>query len=298
MHPFPRSHALSSTLLLLCLLATGCLQAVKSLGEISRLRAAIIKEYGEKDVGVNLNNDSRLTITFINSALNEQGPRERALRAQQTAVFVKQHYLAINRIDVIWVGFLRQKTRYVVWHDFEGLGFFRFDKNGRPLPERKTYPPVDEQANSMRPTAVYSSALKQTDVGINSLQLEGDINNGLSVMPHFTVPGDVTGIKRSASFPESVRFDFTSSSEKSMFPGAPTIAFLVDRKMVLETQEQFSTSKFGERFSESVSLGIPYKTFLRMISGKTLTLRIGDREYEFTGDQLEALREMTRYVRD
>jgi len=52
----------------------------KSLVDLSKLQADIIKEYGDKGVYVNLNNSSSLTITFINSPLNAKGPHERAKR--------------------------------------------------------------------------------------------------------------------------------------------------------------------------------------------------------------------------
>jgi hypothetical protein len=35
-----------------------------------------------------------------------------------------------------------------------------------------------------------------------------------------------------------------------------------------------------------------------MTAGKKLTLRLGDREYQLTEEQVKALREMTEYVRD
>jgi hypothetical protein len=80
-----RSLSLTVVLILSCLLAAGCAQVAKSLGELSRLHAEIVKEYGEKDVGVNLNNDTSLSITFINSPLNAKAPEERAKRAEQAA---------------------------------------------------------------------------------------------------------------------------------------------------------------------------------------------------------------------
>lgn len=293
-----RSQLLTFTLLLSCLLAAGCVQLAKSLVEISKLQAAIIKEFGDKDVNVNLNNDTTLTITFINSPLNDKGPDERAKRAQQTAVFVNGHYPAIAAIEEIWVGFVQQETRYVVVHYSKGLGFFGFDNNGSPLRRPEEEPPMGESDDSIQPTAVYSSTLKQTDVVINHLQLEGDLNFGLIVVPHFSVPGDSTEFRRSPSYPQSVQFDFSSYSEKSQFPGAPKITFLVDGRVVFETSAQFSTSKFDEKFTEYLSLPVPYPAFRRMTGGKKLMLRMGDREYEFTGEQVAALREMARYVKE
>ena len=299
MPTYVRRLFLSLSLLLSCFLASGCAQLGKSFGEIAKLHQEILKEFGEKDVGVNLHNDTSLTITFINSPLNAKDRGERAKRAEQTALFVSQHYPSINQIKAIWVGFVRQETRYIVVNYSESFDFFGFDNHARLLPNpddraARIVPPAESH-----PHAVYSAALNETDVRIERIQLEGDINFGFAVAPHFAVPGDATGTRRSSSLPRSVTFDFASYSEKSMFPGEPKITAVTEGKTIFETAGQFSTSKGPDgKFSEFLSLQIPYATFRRMIAGKKLRLVIGDREYEFTSEQLEALREMTQYVRD
>ena len=67
--------------------ATGCIKdAAKTLGELHGVRGEINKKFGE-DVNVHLSQGGSLslTITFINSALNEKTPAERARRAEETA---------------------------------------------------------------------------------------------------------------------------------------------------------------------------------------------------------------------
>lgn len=297
-----RSLSLTSALVLACLVVSNCQKVVKSFAEISKLREAIVKEYGEKDVGVNLNNGTTLTITFINSPLNAKTQRERAERAMETAIFVTQHYPSIAQINEIWVGFIKQETHFVVMHYTESLGFIAFDNNARPLREPKELRESTNRAATilpadLEPIAVYSPALKQTEVKITRLQLEGDLNYGFAVAPHFNVPGDVTGVRIASSPPRSVNFDFASYSAISMFPGKPKITFLVDGKVVFETSEQFSTSKTTEgNFSEFLLLEIPYPAFRRLIAGRTLRLTVGDREYDFTDEQVRALRRMTKYI--
>jgi len=285
--------------LLLCLWVTGCAKLVKDFGEVAKLHAAIVKEFGEKDVRVNLNNDTVLTVSFINSPLNDKTADERTQRAEQTAAFVKDHYASISKMEAIWVSFVRAKTEFIFVNRVEMVAIFAFDKHGQlqRLPEEE---PTDQYADRTTPIARYSETLKQTDVVIEHLQLEGDANFGMSVLVHFTVPGNATKLKRSTSYPEFVSFDFTSFSEKSMFPGEPKIGALVDGKIVFQTAGQFSTSKSPDtdQFNETLLLPIPYKAFQRMVTEKKLTLLIGDRAYEFTGKQLDALREMTEYVKD
>ena len=294
-----RSLSAALALLLSSLLAAGCAPVVKSLGELSRLHAAIVKEYGEEDVGVNLNNNTSLTITFINSPLNAKDTEERAKRAEQTAAFVKQHYPSINEIDEILVRFIRTETRYIVVHYSQSLGVFAFDKNAQPIGRYPDGRRAGIPDNSLRPIARYSAQENQTNVMIASLQLEGNVNQGMAVSPHFIVPGDATGVRRSSSLPNSVSFDFASYSEKSLFPGEPKISAIADGKVVFETSAQFSTSKSPDGlFSEVLYLQVPYPAFRRMTAGKKLTLMLGDREYELTTEQLKALRAMKEYVGD
>lgn len=297
MYSSSRCASLLSTILLSCLLATGCREAVKSLGELSKLQSDLIREYKEDDVRVNLTNNTSLTVTFVNSALNSQESEQRQQRAERTASFVITHYPSVAKLREIWVVFMLVKTRFVVMNYSETVGYFGFDKTGQPLRE-PDIEPVPEAVDETRPTAAYNATLKRTEVIVRQMPLEGDLNNGFSVVPHFSVPGDASGVRRSTSFPESVSFDFLSFSEKSIFPGAPKFTFLTDGKVMFETSEQFSTSKVDEKFSEFATINIPYPTFRRMLSGKTLNLKIGERDYTFSSKQLAALREMTNYVKD
>jgi hypothetical protein len=99
--------------------------------------------------------------------------------------------------------------------------------------------------------------------------------------------------------PKSVGVDFASYSEKSLFPGEPKILFIADGKVIFETAEQFSTSKNQDGlFSEFLLMEVPYPAFRRLTNGKKLTFRLGDYEYKLTEEQVEALREMTEYVRE
>lgn len=284
------SPSLRAIVLLLCLLLTGCANLVKKLDQISKLQAALIKEYSEREVGVNLTG-RRLTVTFVNSPLNDKSLDERALRAQQTAAFVAKHYSSINEVDELWVDFTKQETHFLVVHYFQGLESFGFDNQARAL-----RPSTSESLAVERPAAVYSTALKQTDVIIRRIQLEGDTENGLSVTPHFTVPGDASGIRRATSQPKSVYFDFTSVSDKPQFQGATKVAFLIDGKPAFETVANFSSSEYQGSVGERAALPIPYPVFRELTKRENFMLRIGEREYELTREAVNALREMTDHV--
>lgn len=301
------SHRKSRTwigVLLLCLSATGCARLAKDLGEVSKLQAGIVKEFGEKEVGVNLNNDTFLTVSFINSPLNNQSEEVRAQRAEQTAAFVKDHFQSISKIQKIWVVFVRVETHFIFVHYSDTVSAFVFDKDGQPSRPRDDDHDAPENHDSsaldhgLKPSAVYSPDLDQTDVMITGLQLQGNQNQGLTMSVYSKLRGDATGVKR-ADAPKGVDVDLASYSEKSLFPGEPKIQFVADGKIVFTTARQFSTSKnLDGLFSESVSLEVPYAAFRRLAAGKKISLKLGNYEYNFTDEQAESLRRMTEYVRE
>jgi hypothetical protein len=147
-----------------------------------------------------------------------------------------------------------------------------------------------------RPLVVYSPNLKQTDVSITRLQLEGTIDDGLAVVPHFTVAGDARRIK--ALPPLFVSLDFAHYGLKPIFRGPVKIGFVGDDKTIFETESAFSTSKSPAGvFAEFLHLQMPYPEFQQVAVANNLTLRMGNREIRLKAEQMAGLREMTRYVR-
>lgn len=283
--------------LVLCLVASSC-QMASSLGELSELRAGIMKQYSEPEVNVNLHNGIALTITFVNSPLNAMSVDERRKRAETTAAFVRQHYAQAGKIEEIWVSFIRVKSSYIIITYTEGLEHFGFDKQGRligsPVDDRMSVPD-----HGLKVIAKYLPKSDETEVLITSLQLEGNTDEGVVVLPHFTVRGDATGLRRSDQLPKSVSLDFACYSPKSLFRGATQIKFVADKKIVLNTSGEFSSTRGQDGlYSEFLMLQVSYAAFQLMTSGETLTFVLDDQEYELKREQLQALREMTKYVRD
>jgi hypothetical protein len=283
--------------LLTCLLIASCGKQRGTISELVSLQRDIVRMYGENGVNVNLSNEMSLTVTFINSPLNSRSQADRARRAQETAVFVKQHYPSIQKLEEIWIVFLRQETRFIVITTSDWMDYFGFDKGARPLRMPNEDPSATDSDSALKPTATYSPSLNETDISITRLQLEGDMSQGVAVAPHFAISGNVTGVRLSAAAPKSVSFDFASYSEKSMFPGKIEIVFLADGKVVYQKQDTFSTSKSADGgYSEFLLVQVPYATFRRMTAGKTLAIRLGDREFLLSEGQLNALRSMIDYV--
>ena len=107
-----------ATIVASSLFGTACLRDVgKTIGELQALRNALTNRFGD-EVYVNLNGASQhlaLTLTFINSALNDKSLQERATRAQAAANIVKTSYARAKNLEAIWVVFVRQKTTMVVF---------------------------------------------------------------------------------------------------------------------------------------------------------------------------------------
>lgn len=287
-----------SIALVICLLSYGCRTAKDigtTLGELTTVRSELIKKFGE-DVNLHIytfQHQTNISITYVNSSLNLKTTEERAKRAQETAEIVRQYYPSIKNVSEIWVGFMRVTTRLVVFHWSEMIEVRGFDNEARALRAPDTAP-LDPDPN--RPGVRYSANQNKTEISGRGIQLEGTSEKGVTVFPHFSVVGDAN--KTRSKPPNEVVLDFAVFSEKPKFPNLTKIVFLSDNKIVYRTEGQFSTSKIADdTYSEFLYLQVPTAAFLKILSGRIVTIKLNEHEYMLTESQILQIQGMSDYLR-
>ena len=281
-----------------CLLAYGCSTAKelgKTLGDLANVRAELIKKFGEQDVNLRVNvaqNQTSISVVYVNSPLNQKTTEERAKRAQETADVVKLHYPSIKNINQIMVGFMRATTRLVIFHWSEVIEIYGFDNEARALRDPSIAP-----SDSSQPSVRYSASQNTTEISSSGIQLEGTTENGVLFVAHFSVVGNVNKITPKP--PHEVLLDFAAFSDKPRFPNVTKISFLSDNKLVYLTDGQFSTSKVtADKYCEFLYLKVPTPAFLKITSGSTVKLRLNETEYTLTDNQLLQIQRMSDYLRE
>ena len=284
-------------LLTSCLLAYGCSTARdlgKTLGDLTKVRAELMNKFGEQDVNLRVNtfqNRTSISVMYVNSPLNQKTTEERGKRAQETADIVKQLYPSIKNVSEIWVGFTRVTTSLVIFHYSEMVEAYGFDNEARALRD-----PGITRSDPSQPSVQYSASQNKTDISSSGIQLEGTTDNGVILVPHFSVAGDVNKITPKP--PDEVALDFASFSEKPKFPNVTKLVFLSDNKIAYRTEGQFSTSKIaGDRYCEFLYLKVPTAAFLKISSGSTIKIKLNEHEYTLTEDQLLQIQRMSDYLR-
>ena len=286
---------LLTSVLCASLLASACSSGlIKSLRDLARLRQQLIDKYHEQDLNVNIQNSRYLSIVFINSPLNQQAPAVRAKRAQETARFVVSHYPAIREIRNIWIHFAVYETRLIIFHYSRNVEAFAFDNTGA-----ETYPGPNGKADDRTPVARFNAARNETDVSITRLQLEGDLNHGIAMVPHFTVAGNVHDSNSKLGVPSLVVVDFASYADRKVFSnntkleircdGVPTFA---GDALLLTPQDSGSEGNTAQ-FLEAQ---IPMPQFAKMGSSREVKIKLGSRAFELSPEDINALRAMSDYA--
>ena len=289
----PRTRSAVITFALgLCLLASACSSgSLKSLRNTARLRQQLVDKYHEQDINVSLRNSRFLFIAFVNSPLNRNDPAERARRAQETATFAASNFPTIKEIETIGVSFIEAESRFFIYRYSKNLGFFTFDRYGVTV--SSSGPDEDPR----RPVVRFNSARNETDVSITRLQLEGDMNHGIALVPHFAFKGNARDATRRA--PDSVVFDFASYADTKVFPGDAPLNIRFDGIVVFSGTARLLTpqdSASEGSTAQFLTAQIPAAQFSKIGTARQVELKLGGKDFELSTEDVKALRAMSLYI--
>lgn len=291
--------AVVSLVLVGALIPSGCSNGlIKSFAGLNALRQQLIEKYHE-EIGVNLQNSRFLSIVFTNSPLNQQDSAKRAQRAAETARFVALNYPGIKEIERIWIHFVAAETRYVVVHFSTTIDAFGFDKNGAAMTFASNTEVVPSHEDLRTPIARFNSSRNETDVSITRIQLDGDMNHGIALVPHFTVPGDVRRSDTATTAPESVVFDFASYADKPFFSDNAKLEIYCDDRLALNGIARLMSGKPSgddQNVGQFLSVQISFKLFKRMGESRNVRIVLGPKRFDLLPDDIAALGAMSAYV--
>ena len=276
----------------LCLLASACSSGpLKSLRNTARLRQQLIDKYHEQDINVSLRNSRFLFISFINSPLNRNDRAERARRAQETAFFAASNFPTIKEIETIGVSFLEAESRFFIYRYSKNLGFFSFDRYGVAVNSGGS------DDDPRKPVVRFNATRNETDVSITRLQLDGDMNHGIALVPHFTFKGNVSDANRSP--PDSVVFDFASYADAKVFPGNASLNIRCDEIVVFSGSARLLTpqdSASEGSTAQFLTAQIPAAQFSKIGTARQVELKLGNKDFELSTEDVKALRAMSLYI--
>ena len=276
------------------LLGSACAGMIKSLGDLAKLRQQLIDKYHEQDVRVSLSNSRFLNIVFVNSPLNKQDANKRKNRAQETTRFVVSNYAAIQQVQYVWVTFVKDSTRLIFLHYASMVDGFVFDKNGKNMNA-----PSSEAEDASKPVARYNATRNETDVSIARLQLEGDLNHGIAMVPHFTLTGNARDPSSSLGQPSPVVVDFASYGDRRLFTGDVKLEIRADDAMIFSGNARLLTPR--DSVSESstaqfLEANIPFAKFWQIGIAQVVKIELGSMRFELSPKEINLLQEMCAYA--
>jgi hypothetical protein len=254
---------------------------------LSALRAALIREYKHDDINVTVYNGNVLGVTFVNSPLNGADESRRAKTAREVARFAEAHYASISKVESIWVAFARSRSYLYVFHSGEVVSAFLFRKGRVDEGDVLTRP-----RDAVRVSSSYSKPRDETTVTANYLQLYGGANDGLMLIPVFTVRGE------KVVAPKSVTLEFSSYSADGLFSRDRRVTITADGNVLASGEARLKSSGRGADgvVAEFLAYDIPYGQLLKMAEGGEVRMRLGPKEVELTPGHLRALRALKECV--
>lgn len=267
---------------------------VKRLTEAAKLRQDLMDKYQEKEVNVNLQNSVFLTVSFVDSTLNQEDAGKRAARAQDVAKFVVKSFPSIAKIKSIWIMFVATETRWIVFHYHRSLNEYAFNNRGELIATNG----MNSSDDPLSPIVRFNPTSNETDISVTRVQLEGDLNHGIALVPHFTASGNARDPNAKVIAPAFVVFDFASYADRRTFSSDS------DLEIISDGQTDFSgkahlllpDSAGASNNAQFLTAQIPFEQFAKMGAAHSLKVKLNAREFDLGPEAITALRRMAAYA--
>lgn len=292
------------SLIFLVLCAAACVDCsngfVKNFAETGKLQQQLKDKYLEKEIKVSFRDGGFLTITFVDSPLNQKDKARRAARAGDVAGFVIKNFPSIGKVHGIWIFFMASERRWVVFPSARSVDSFAFNNRGDLFRQPDVTNIAADSEDPLSPNVTYNPARNETDISLTRIQLAGDLNRGgIALVPYFTVKGDARGPVKHAAPPSAVVFDFASYADQKAFSADAKLEILCDGKSDFSGKARLLLPKAsGSEGSNAqfLTAEIPFYQFFRMAEARHVTVKLDNQQYQLSPEAIAALKRIAGYV--
>jgi hypothetical protein len=145
-----------------------------------------------------------------------------------------------------------------------------------------------------RAVATFSRQKNRTQIAVQTdpIQLLGNTEEGIVLVPNFIIPG------RKVVSPASIELEFISySHRKRIFVNRKFQAYGDDKLVYSGTLELSSSGRSPNgTVTEILVLKLPYAQFLKLIRGGSVKFILGESQLEISQDHIGALRDLEKFI--
>jgi len=267
---------------------------VKRLTEVAKLREDLMDKYQEKEVNVDLRNSGFLTISFVDSPLNQEDTDKRAFRAREAAKFVVKNFPSIARIQTIWIMFVASERRLIVFHYHRRLNEYAFNNRGELI----TTMGMNSSDDPLSPIVRFNPTSNETDISLTRIQLTGDLNHGIALVPYFTAKGDARDPNGKVAAPAFVVFDFASYADRRIFSSDSDLEIVCDGKTDYSGKAHLLSPQNSSEGNNAqfLTAQIPFAQFAKMGEASSLKVKLDATQFDVSPEAIAALRRMAAHV--
>lgn len=267
---------------------------VKRRTEAAKLSQDLMDKYQEKEVNVNLPSSAFLIISFVDSALNQEDAGKRAARAQETAKFVARKFPSIATVQTIWIMFVATERRWIAFHYQRLLNEYSFNNRGELMATIR----MNTSEDLLSPIVRFNPTANETDISVTRVQLEGDLNHGIALVPHFTARGNAGDPNAKVMAPAFVVFDLASYADRRIFSSDGDLEIISDGQTDFSGKAHLLSPDLASESNKAqfLTAQIPFEQFAKMGAAHSVKVKLNARQFDLSPEAIAALRRMAAYA--